>query len=142
MWLRFDDQAKYELAVKIESNGGKVALASPGTYDEYSRRGSAWNREFVVEMFNWIRHNDDTATLRYRPETQPIPSSGEILPSFDEIQTAAVGIEPYLRNRGGLLATEKVADPYHGHTLRPSDVSKVGGCVPVHVCPALGALPG
>jgi uncharacterized membrane protein YgcG len=107
MWQRFDEQAKYELAVKVESNGGKVALASPGVYGAW---GSVWNREFVVGMFNWIRHPNDAMVM-------PLDPRNPNLPTFDQIEAAAPKIEPYLRYRGGLLPTYLEPRPYGPATL-------------------------
>jgi len=92
MWLRFDGQARYEVAVKVVSNGGMVALASPGDAQSYH----VWNRQFVTEMFNWVKHPRDTNRLTYNAWANA---------RFQELAAQAGAVEAFLRNRGGVLAT-------------------------------------
>ena len=89
-WQRFDEQARYEVAVRIINNGGMVALTSPG---DYTGSGSVWNREFVAGMFNWIKHPKDGL---------PLYATNDEM--FNDLWAAAEEVEPLLRHRGGLLA--------------------------------------
>jgi len=86
-WRRYNELARYEVAVRVVPHGGMVALSSPGQY----ATGQAWNREFVTGMFNWIRKQRD-------PALQP---GNDVL--FNEVFTSAAAVEPYLGRRNGLL---------------------------------------
>ena len=96
-WYRFDQRARYEVAVKVISNGGMVALASPG---DYTIPGSVWNREFVTEMFNWVRYHDGTSSPN--DPSMEYGLSDETL--LNDLFASAAAVEPFLRHRGGLLA--------------------------------------
>ena len=92
-WQRFDEQARYEVAVRIINNGGMVALTSPG---DYTGSGSVWNREFVAGMFNWIMHRSDLSLGKRLYVTDD-----ELL---NDLWASAEEVEPLLRHRGGLLS--------------------------------------
>jgi hypothetical protein len=88
-WQYYDSQAQYEVAAKIVPHGGMVQI---GLGDP-----NAWNAQFAVQMFNWLKHPNDTNVLSLTNPT-------------DRAQLAALGaasasVEPFLRARGGLLTS-------------------------------------
>jgi hypothetical protein len=99
-WQRFAQQARYEVAAKIVSNGGLVALTSPGVHSPPGWR--VWNREFVAGMFNWVRHHPAEG----RPDVydRPLLAAGAADGAFlNDIWNEAQAVEPFLRYRGGTL---------------------------------------
>jgi hypothetical protein len=108
MFRRFENQARYDVAVKVISHGGLVALASPGNHTPAGGQ-TVWNREFTTEMFNWVRKRqyDDYSSswgddrLGYHASTWQDPNRW-----FNELHASAGAVEPYLRYRGGLVANQ------------------------------------
>jgi hypothetical protein len=108
MFSRFDERARYEVAAKIISHGGLVALASPGNHVS----GSVWNREFVTEMFNWVRKRQyEDYSSSWGDERLGYVATGWQDPNrwFNELHASAGAVEPFFRYRGGLMANHAEA---------------------------------
>jgi len=98
-WQRYDDHARYEVAVRVISHGGMVTLDSPAL----SMQGQAitpFNRDFTVDLFDATRNQLDAAMVAQYPPTvgDPHPPSSEDR-LFDELRDNASAIEPLLRRR-------------------------------------------
>ncbi len=104
LWDHFDQHARYEVPAKVVSHGGMIALQSPGTY---TGPGTVWNRQFVTEMFNWVRNREDGS-----PDMTP----GEPLNNrqFNDLADAVAAVEPLLRHRGGVIPTAAEVDTEDG----------------------------
>lgn len=89
-WLQFSELARYTVAAKIVSHGGMVQVSTP-TNDK------RWNSEFLGNMFNWVKHPQDSGWLSPRQYQE---DRTQLLNMW--AQRGAV--EPFLRRRGGLLA--------------------------------------
>ncbi|MBU0637942.1 MAG: hypothetical protein KKB50_03690 [Planctomycetes bacterium] len=94
VWRRFDEQARYEVAVKVISHGGMVSLGSRGEWD--AGRSYPPNRRFVANLFNRIRH----------PNDQQLEVNDDAL--FNELAAGSAAVEPLLRRRGGVLPSSFV----------------------------------
>lgn len=89
-WQQFSELARYTVAAKIVSHGGMVQVSTP-TNDK------RWNSEFIGNMFNWVKHPQDSGWLFPRQYQE---DRTQLLNMW--AQRGAV--EPFLRRRGGLLA--------------------------------------
>lgn len=90
IWQRYSQSRKYEVAVRVVGHGGMVSLDAPMV----TTSGGSFaplNRQFVIRMFNSIRHATDTASLATLPNSR-----------FDELASYSSVIEPLLRRRNGL----------------------------------------
>jgi hypothetical protein len=105
-WQRFDAEARYQTPVRVEGHGGKVLIGLPK-----DPAGSAqWNRQFIYNQFNWIKSvADNRDYLGKRPGAVSDTTSDEYL--LDSVWNSRTLIEPLLRQRGGLLAGQRGADP-------------------------------
>lgn len=86
-WRRYNDLARYEVAVRVVPHGGMVSLGLP------YRIGSApeWNHEFARRMFSWLGTGKQGVGS---------PPTSQLM---GELYAEAAAIEPALRRRGGLL---------------------------------------
>lgn len=94
LWKRFEETARYEVAVRVVPHGGMVALDVPR--DPNGNR--PWNREFAVALFNALRR--DANSLRSDADTL-----------LDDLKAEAAAVEAVLRRRGGLLPSWAPAEP-------------------------------
>lgn len=99
-WADFESSSRYDVAFRVVSHGGMVALSSPG---QSSYSYAPWNRSFVTEMFNWVRHRRDGSRLLRNDDAL-----------FNEVANASAAIEPHLRRRGGLLSLYPHAEQFGG----------------------------
>lgn len=88
---RFEANARYDIATRIVSNGGKLSLYSP----EDGAGTPLWNRAWVTAMFNHIRHPNDTVV--FNPSN---PAHNRLL---NDVAENAAAVEALLARRGGLL---------------------------------------
>ncbi len=93
-WLSFvgfDESARFLAAARVVSHGGMLQIGLPNA-------SVAWNREFVLGMFRWVRN----------------PRDGTVLPSTALLEDAwaeRAAIEPQLRSRLGLVVGNRAAVP-------------------------------
>lgn len=92
-WQRFVQQARYEVAVRVISHGGMLALDSPTLYDRQGRYAVLFNREFTMNTFSAINHPFDR---RFRGVYPSVAQQNRV---FDELHTRAAAVEPLLRRR-------------------------------------------
>lgn len=86
LWKRFDETARYEVAVRVVPHGGMVALDAA-----LDPNGTPpWNRRFVTAMFNSLRR-----------DSNPLRSDADAI--YNALKASGTAIEPLLRRRGGLL---------------------------------------
>ena len=102
-WSHYTETARYEVTASVQSNGGKVTLGAGRATDP-----TAW---FVRSMFWWL---SDGQPL------QPGLTGYDENRTYEELAAASLAIEPYLRNRGGLL-------PSSDWSPRPARCSCRGG---------------
>ena len=88
-WRQFDEQARYETAVRIVPHGGMVLAALP--------ESTSWNRDFVYHMFNWMLHPTDSR------DSLHLGNDPNDLALLENLWATSGAIEPVLRVRGGLL---------------------------------------
>lgn len=116
---RFDELARYEVAVRVVSHGGMISLNSPGvTNGDTAQLPNVWNRKFVTDLFNFFNEDtqnlSSTATLFGGDGGTPITTGPNRLNPvadklFNEVAASATAIEPHLRRRGGTLAAWRPA---------------------------------
>lgn len=97
LYRQFDQNARYEAAVRIISHGGMVTIGSPLNLDDFIllSRPTAWNAAFLARLFNYFRHPFDTANAPLDPN--------EATQLFYFLHGDRAAIEPALRMRGGCL---------------------------------------
>ena len=88
-WQYYDSLAQYEVAAKIVPHGGMVQVGDP----------NAWNAQFAVQMFNWLKHPYDTNVLNLADPTDRA--------QLTALGAASASVEPFLRARGGLLTSQR-----------------------------------
>lgn len=121
-WRQWDEEARVEVAVRTVSHGGMLALSSPSLRDASTGQSvPAFNRQFVLDMFEGLRNPADTRTLAeaadsYRTFVSGASQSGDEL--FDDLAASSPDIEAYLRRGGGLL-TPPLAQDLGGTTNEP-----------------------
>ncbi|MGE0480519.1 MAG: hypothetical protein AB7Q17_08610 [Phycisphaerae bacterium] len=98
-WRQYSAQARYEIAVRVISHGGMVALGSRGVGGQF-----VGNRFFVDGMFRWLIKDNTSRSLLDR-DGNGRDNSDTIDLNFNTLAESAPAIEPILRRRGGLLAT-------------------------------------
>ena len=91
-WQRYDQQARYEAAVRIISHGGMVALQSPTLRAPNGAALTPFNRDFITELF------DSVIYWRERNRLSALPDA-EKDRIFDALATATERIESLLRRR-------------------------------------------
>ncbi|MFQ5807700.1 MAG: hypothetical protein ACE5I3_14740, partial [Phycisphaerae bacterium] len=92
-WQRYDEQARYDVAMRIVSHGGMVTLDSPTLYTPTGQWVTPFNRDFVVDLFDAIRNRFDTAM------SAQYPFGVQENALFDELHANAAAIESLLRRR-------------------------------------------
>ena len=102
-WQRYDEQARYEVAVRIISHGGMVTLDSPslapGSGGGWGGGGGGgrttpFNRDFAIDLFDAVRNPNDTRSMRNQ-----YSSEAEKHRLFDELYANSGAIEASLRRR-------------------------------------------
>jgi len=92
VWLRYDEHARYEVAMRIISHGGMVTLSSPTLYDTNNTAYVPFNREFTIDLFDAIKIDARRMRQQYH-----IPDEQNRL--FDDLQAHVTGVESSLRRR-------------------------------------------
>ena len=93
---QLEDNTRYQVAVRVVSHGGMVALDSPTLHD-VDNPGSAYapfNRDFVMDMFDAIRGTRDTSSL-----SQLYPNAILQNALFDDLAASTADVELTLRRR-------------------------------------------
>ena len=93
-WAQFRENARYAASMRVKSHGGMVQIAAPTSAGQ-------WNSAFVGQMFNWIRHPNDSRDL-------DLSTVGDRELVWGMGQQSAT-VEPMLRRRGGALVSVREA---------------------------------
>jgi hypothetical protein len=97
-WRRYDENARYEVAVRVISHGGMVTLDAPTLYGSsgLGQGRAPFNREFAVDLFDAIRKDADNLPMRF---LYGAANEREANRLFDELHANAREVEPLLRRR-------------------------------------------
>ncbi len=93
-FLAFDESARFIAAARVISHGGMLQIGLPDA-------SVAWNRDFVLGMFRWVR-------------CPRAPDAGAGVPTYELLRRAweeRAAIEPQLRSRLGLVVGNRMAVP-------------------------------
>jgi len=93
-FVAFDESARFLTAARVVSHGGMLQIGLPNA-------SVAWNRDFVLGMFRWVRYPGS-------------PDSGAGVPTYELLTRAweeRAAIEPQLRSRLGLVVGNRAAVP-------------------------------
>lgn len=98
-WQRYDENARYDVAVRVVSHGGMVTLDAPTLYDSSGLgQGLApFNREFSVDLFDAVRNSSDVSGMRDQFGYDMDDNRLDDL--FDDLHANARAVEPLLRRR-------------------------------------------
>lgn len=99
-WQRYDQQARYEVAVRVVSHGGMVTLDSLPLYDMGGDTYTPFNRRFAVDLFNAIRNRSDAAMWsQYDVAITDPHADSEEDRLFSALHASAAAVEASLRRR-------------------------------------------
>jgi len=93
-FVAFDESARFLTAARVVSHGGMLQIGLPNA-------SVAWNRDFVLGMFRWVRYPG-------------APDAGAGVPTYELLTRAweeRAAIEPQLRSRLGLVVGSRAAVP-------------------------------
>jgi hypothetical protein len=92
-WQRYNEQARYDVALRIISHGGMVTLDSPTLYTAGNVAVTPFNRDFVVDQFDANRDpRDRRMSMLYNT-----PADEDRL--FDELHANTAEVERGVRRR-------------------------------------------
>ncbi|MBL8878451.1 MAG: hypothetical protein JNG88_04955 [Phycisphaerales bacterium] len=91
LWREFERSRKYDVAARVVSHGGMLALDSVGDAGNSSNGFvNVWNRRFVAGMFLQLKSDSGTSLGQLDPSVRTL---------YDRIASNSSAIEPLLRRR-------------------------------------------
>ncbi len=92
IWQRYDQHARYEVAMRIISHGGMVTLSSPTLYGAGQAAYRPFNRDFAIDLFDAVRYGGRSMRMQYS-------NFDEQNRLFDELEANTGTVESALRRR-------------------------------------------
>ena len=127
IWQNYDENARYEVAVRIVPHGGMVTLDSP-ILPYYSGCVELFNRYFTVTLFDSIRNPQDgrmSQNSKYA-FVSGVPTCGRNR-LFNELHEYQAAVEKSLRRRGFLPGMVEGRVNYNPTTYIPPVLAELQG---------------
>ncbi len=125
-WQRYDEQARYEVAMRVISHGGMVTLDSPTLYSPNGATAyTPFNRDFTINMFDAVRRGGRSMSNQY----QVLNEQHRL---FDDLRASVGAVESSLRRRFILPAPAEL-DRQHQQIRRiPPILAELQGETDLH----------
>jgi hypothetical protein len=127
IWQRYDQHARYEVAMRIVSHGGMVTLDSPTLY---SQNGSVaylpFNRSFTIDLFDSIREGSRSMREQYSNLTEQNRL-------FDQLQASTAAVEASLRRRYTLPSPPDEVYHFDAYRRVPPILAELQGETNLHL---------
>jgi hypothetical protein len=118
-WRRYDEHARYEVAMRIIAHSGMVTLDSPTLYDIGNNAYLPFNRDFTIDLFDAIRVGGMSLRRQYQ--------NAEQNRLFDELEANQGGVEAPLRRRFTLPSPPDEVDRFDTYRRIPPVLAELQG---------------
>ena len=108
--VQLQENTRYNVFTRVISHGGMVTLSSPTLYDpDFPGVGiEPFNRDFVIDMFDAVRGDDDLTAMGGTSGAYPQGDAQNLF--FDELAASTSAVESSLRRRFLLPSPEQWGD--------------------------------